>query len=876
MPKGPRENKVNNMRRALSATFFGLFVSLFITGQCFAGKLFLMTPADPAKAYPKFHIGVTGIYATIEKGLLVTVDSTEPGTPAEGKFQKGDILVKVNGKPVSDPEPYIALGNALTAAEAGDGKLVFTIKRGGQVANAKIADWPKTPGAPVKDRAPTGGQSTPRPEKEESVAITIPVLGAYSKTWPLNCKKSDTIIRQAAEFLAQPDRLKERFNWFGGLFLLSTGDDKYLPAVKAMVALNSPDKAAGSPWGDGYAGILIGEYYLRTGDKSALPRLKAICDFAKESQNHGGWTHGSRPVPGYVQGGLMNPAGVQMLSSLILAKECGVKVDQGTFDRALRFFYRFAGHEAVPYGDHRPEGWLSCNGKTGMLAGAMSLLDGKAYQMAAQAMSLDMADSYRWVGAGHGSSFGDHIWRGLGSVHVPKDKQAHHRLSMDKLTWYYDLCRRPKGGFGLLNLGAGVGDGAAWGHGLALAYTAPRKTLRITGAPHTKYSRKVQAPDLPWGRPRDLEFLRTDYCEGFGKEEMEPHEIYDKLGDAYNSPKEKADKAFCVKMMRHYNPTARRQAGVALARLGATDEILAALQHQDPRVRRAGLEALTQYRCWWGGGTASFPPAVMSQKYLPSILKILKDQDSAFWEIDGALLALGMTELSDVTANLDQVRKYLRHEEWWLREAAWRAIGPLSKDEKRIEPMLPALFDCLAKETHVMPRRAYMGCMKGILTDAKMSGGIKQKVVAGMLRVMRDTVIEPGYLGAIGRNNKYETLRYFLALAPEAAPQVLDEIEQYMLEPGFFAGWGWPEAWFIGDSWGNPGIIKCAEKLGKAKGTPLLARCKRIVARLEEQKSQSQGRDVKAVADARDKMIAAITKAIDKLEGRPGWPTAPR
>jgi len=836
MPENPWKTKVNNMRQAHFAAFFGLFVSLFIAGQCLADKVFLMTPSDPAKAYPKFHVGVTGIYATIEKGLLVTVDSTEPDTPAAGKFQKGDILVKVNGKAVSDPEPYIVLGEALTAAEGDDGKLAFTVKRA---------------------------------DKEESVTITIPVLGVYSKTWPLNCKKSDTIIRQTAEFLAQPENLKKP-GFFGGLFLLSTGDDKYLPAVKAMVDRNSPVKSGSHTWNNGYNGILIGEYYLRSGDNSALPRLKALCVDAKERQYYGGWNHWDKAGPGYVQGGLMNPAGVQILTSLILAKECGVEVDQGTFNRALKFFYRFAGHEAVPYGDHRTEGWLSCNGKNGMLAAAMTLLDGKAYQMAAETMSLDMADSYRWLGAGHASSFGDHIWRGLGSVHVPKDKQDHYRLCMDKLAWYYDLCRRPKGGFGLLNLGAGVGDGVGWGHGLGLAYTAPQKTLRITGAPHTQYSQKVQAPVLPWGRPRDIEFLRTDYCEGFGKEEMEPHEIYDRLGDAYNKPKAKADKAFCVKMMRHYNPTARRQAAAVLGRLGAADELLAGLQDQDPRVRRAALEGITQYRCWWGGGKASFPPAVISQKFLPSILKILHDPDSSFWEIDGALLALGMAELSDVTANLDQVRKYLKHEEWWLKEAAWRAIGPLSKDEKRIEPMLPALFDCLAKETHVMPRRAYMGCVQGILKDAKMSSPIKQKVVAGMLRAVRETVVKPGYLGPIGRNNKYETLRYFLAQAPEAAPQVLDELEKYMSQPDFFAGWGWSEAWFTGDSWGNPGIIKCAEKLGKVKGAPLLARCKRIVARLEEQKKQSQGKDDKAAKKARDKMIAAVTKAIQESEKRMG------
>lgn len=30
------------------------------------------------------------------------------------------------------------------------------------------------------------------------------VLGPYSDTWPLDCPKSDKIVREAAEFFAQP------------------------------------------------------------------------------------------------------------------------------------------------------------------------------------------------------------------------------------------------------------------------------------------------------------------------------------------------------------------------------------------------------------------------------------------------------------------------------------------------------------------------------------------------------------------------------------------------------------------------------------------------------------------------------------------------
>ena len=108
----------------------------------------------------------------------------------------------------------IALGNALTAAEAGDGNLTFTVKRAG---------------------------------RDESVTIAIPVLGTYSRTWPLNCRKSDAIVRQAAEFVMRPENLKNP-GFFGGLFLLSTGDDNYLPAVKELVERHSPDKAGDHTW----------------------------------------------------------------------------------------------------------------------------------------------------------------------------------------------------------------------------------------------------------------------------------------------------------------------------------------------------------------------------------------------------------------------------------------------------------------------------------------------------------------------------------------------------------------------------------------------------------------------------------------------------
>ena len=52
-------------------------------------------------------------------------------------------------------------------------------------------------------------KDTPEAAAQE-VIVRIPVLGAYRKTWPLNCPKSDKIVRGFADYLAKPDSYKGR------------------------------------------------------------------------------------------------------------------------------------------------------------------------------------------------------------------------------------------------------------------------------------------------------------------------------------------------------------------------------------------------------------------------------------------------------------------------------------------------------------------------------------------------------------------------------------------------------------------------------------------------------------------------------------------
>ncbi len=68
----------------------------------------------------------------------------------------------------------MVLGTALTKAEASDGVLTFDVK-------------------PAKEA------------QAKRVTIKIPVMGAYSKTFPLQCDKSQRIIKQAAEFYSGRD-----------------------------------------------------------------------------------------------------------------------------------------------------------------------------------------------------------------------------------------------------------------------------------------------------------------------------------------------------------------------------------------------------------------------------------------------------------------------------------------------------------------------------------------------------------------------------------------------------------------------------------------------------------------------------------------------
>jgi len=482
------------MKQSLAVTIFLLSLGGFITHA---------QQIHPQKIYPKFPIGPTGIYATIEKDRAVTVQEVLPDTPAATtKLQKGDILLMAGGKPLAVDDPRVPLGEAIGAAEAGNGQLIFTASRDG---------------------------------KQGKVTVTLPKLGVYGKAWPENCPKSSAIIKSTAAYISAAQQEDGSYKFgnsrperdgltgcLAGLFLLSTGDAQYLPQVKRharALAARAETNPTKSNWHLGYQGILLAEYYLQTGDKTVLPGLKSLCDQAISAQAAGGWGHGGIPGPGYVQSGLMSSAGVPVLTTLILANECGVDVDQEGYSKAVEFMYRMVGHGCVPYGDHRGELWWSnTNGRNGKLVCALALLDDPRFQQAAGHLATVVTDSYFQPEFGHTGGGFNVIWRGMAAVHVPAARRSHYTRQMQKLAWYYDLCRQPGGGFHMLPTPPDNARyaGPVWGSGaIGLTYTAPLRTLRITGAKPTKFSITTKPPAFEWGTAADEIFLSSADADGF-------------------------------------------------------------------------------------------------------------------------------------------------------------------------------------------------------------------------------------------------------------------------------------------------------------------------------------------------------------------------
>jgi hypothetical protein len=626
--------------------------------------LFSTYPIETAARSPIEHFGPVGIGINLVlPPFQMQVSRVDKGSPAEatGRIKVGQMIETINGEKLKDIDPRIQLGAIITKAEATDGVIKFMIK---ETADSKTV---------------------------EEVIVKIPVLGSYSKTWPLNCPKSEKIVRSQAEFLT---RTGANGMGLGQLFLLSTGEEKDLEVVRGWVK-TTVDKQKDAkqfdsiPWHSGYGGIGLCEYYLRTGDASVIPLIEKHADYLKRNMYNGGWNQFGGVNYSY---GHLNAAGIPATTFLLLAKECGAQVDEHTLQESFKHFYRMAGHGNVAYGNNMPDSGFVDNGKVGKMAffmgAAASLTPEGEKSVYAKARDISAVRSFystSWMFHGHtGGGIGE-IWRGASMGLMADKKPLKFREFMDNRQWFYELSRHFDGSMGIVGNhhgGGGYDDPKSWGIGITLAYTIPRKTLRITGAPASKFSKPYQLPKRPWGTEADEAFFSmTPAADKNGK--VQDWDAEKLATDAswpilrkVNDPN--ATDETLLMYARHPDQGVREMAALVIGKRAKDPLILELLKDKDPRARQAGLMAASS-------------PSLLTDEVAKLLISMINDPNESWWVVTHALNRLGMVNPELLIPHIDRLCHWAQHEEWWIQKAALTALTGLATDERFYQKLLPLI-----------------------------------------------------------------------------------------------------------------------------------------------------------------------------------------
>lgn len=540
--------------------------------------IFSKRPDDTAEfKRPINRFGPVGIGIELHPpAFVMKVGRVEDGSPAAatGKIREGQIIESINGQVLKDIDPRIQLGMVIEKAEATDGIVELALK---EDENAEVF----------------------------RVKVEIPVLGAYSQTWPVNCPKSERIVRNLADYLGEKG-WKGAVNMDGPrlLFLLSTGDERDLEVAtewaKKTIRMYAGTEMPGLyPWFVSWGGPALAEYYLRTGDEEMLPVLKAIADSARTTMYHDGWA--GRGMAGHHMG----LAGTGTLTFLLLARQCGVDVDEDMLSAALRHYYRFAGRGTNPYMDARPEQTFTDNGRNALLAFAMnaaaSLTNNGEESLYARARDISAIKSFystSYMLHGHtGGGIGE-VWRSAAMGLMHEKQPQHYRDFMDERKWFYEISRRFDGSFGVVD--GGPYDTESYGIAMGLTYTAPRKKLCIFGAPRSPYAKEHPIPARPWGTPADDAFYSLESSPNgdgvqlsYENERLGTHcalHVHRALGNP-----EVGDELI-LDYVRHREYGYRQAAWEAIRKHARYHLLPGLLKDSDPRVRQAGLAAIPDPR----------------------------------------------------------------------------------------------------------------------------------------------------------------------------------------------------------------------------------------------------------------------------------------
>ena len=393
------------------------------------------------RAGKAFALGITGAHVIdVEHRPELVVTRVEPGTPAAGALEVGDVILGANQRLFPEWEdPRVPIGYGIAAAQtrAFDGVLTLHVGRDGKVM---------------------------------SVQVTLPVDGGYSANWPYDCAKSKAVTDAAVEYVIH--RGDDTF--WRNLFLMGAGDESALAAVRDDLRGAQTTGAINSNWGAAYKLISLCEYYLLTRDREVLPAIEChVRGLEANQMASGGWGHGA--PGGY---GVMNQVGQTCFMGLLLAKECGVEVNPTVLARAVGLSGRFIGAYGA-YGDHPPtvlRYGRNAGFDNGIVPAHAVLFNLLGEPAVAGRSGRRACYLYRTQMAGHAERIFTIAWSGVGTALAPDPE---FRMYADNMIWYYELARRRSGALDFPGHTRYSRNTAA----VAMLFTLPERRLRISGAP---------------------------------------------------------------------------------------------------------------------------------------------------------------------------------------------------------------------------------------------------------------------------------------------------------------------------------------------------------------------------------------------------------
>ncbi|MEO6741223.1 MAG: DUF6288 domain-containing protein, partial [Chthoniobacteraceae bacterium] len=615
----------------------------------------------------------------------IRVTKVEERSPAAGVLAVGDVILGVGGKPFAY-DPRTEMGKALTEAEKDESR-----------GNLSLTRW--------------------RSGKTEVVVVKLPVLGSYSATAPFDCPKSKRILEKgckaiAAYITAGTSPQEPITRCLNALALLASGNPDYLPLVRKEAEWAAGFSAKDmQTWRYGYVITLLSEYVMATGDQSVMPGLRRLAlDAANGQSAVGSWGHGFALPDGRLRGyGMMNAPGLPLTTSLILAREAGLKdpaVDRA-IERSNRLLSFYIGKGAIPYGDHAP--WIQNhedNGKCGIASLMFNQLGNAAGVEYFSRMSLASHGPER--DTGHTGNFFNILWALPGVAQ--SGPNATGAWMQEFGAWYFDLGRRWDGTF--LHQGPPELKGDTYNNwdatgAILLGYAMPLKKIRLTG------KKPSLAPQLSATAAQSIildgrGWSNADRTSFYAK--LSAKELIERLSSWSVVVRERAAMELArrkddsvpelIKMLAAPALNSRYGACEAIAHLKgraapAVPELTMNLKHDDLWLRIKATEALA------GIGA----PAM---KTVPELLGMLAQVDKAkdprgmqqrylsfalFNERDG-LLGRSL-EGADRGLLTKAVQAGLKNDDGRARGSIGSVYRKLTYEE--IKPLLPAILEAIAK-----------------------------------------------------------------------------------------------------------------------------------------------------------------------------------